>query len=113
MRPSTRGATPRPSLTRSELAEVFATSAGESLATDADRAVFSGAGGLRRRRRRTFWRTVDRERRGLTRERGVWRAVVATVSLRSFVRHLAPSGARSRFAERGKRRVTPPARATP
>ena len=49
----------------------------------------------------------------MVRERGFWRGVVATVSLRSFVRHLAPSGAGSRFAERGKRRVTPPVRVSP
>jgi hypothetical protein len=101
-----------PVLTRSELADVFGTAVGESLATDADRAVFSGSS-VSAADAEAFWRTVDRERRRLTRERGVWRAVVATVSLRSFVRHLAPPGARSRFAERGKRRVTPPVRATP
>ena len=60
-----------------------------------------------------FWRIVDEERHAMVRERGFWRGVVATVSLRSFVRHLAPSGAGSRFAERGKRRVTQPVRVSP
>lgn len=101
-----------PVLTRSELADVFATSSGESLARDADRAVFSGAA-VSADDAEAFWRIVDAERAGLARERGVWRGIVATVSLRSFVRHLAPAGTRSRFAERGKRRVTPPARPSP
>ena len=99
-------------LTRSELAEVFATPAGESLATDADRAVFSEAAASAADAA-AFWRIVDEERHTMVRERGFWRGVVATVSLRSFVRHLAPSGAGSRFAERGKRRVTPPVRVSP
>lgn len=101
-----------PVLTRSELADVFATSSGESLARDADRAVFSGVA-VSADDAEAFWRIVDAERAGLARERGVWRGIVATVSLRSFVRHLAPAGTRSRFAERGKRRVTPPARLSP
>ncbi len=99
-------------LTRSELAEVFATPAGESLATDADRAVFSEAAASAADAA-AFWRIVDEERHTMVRERGFWRGVVATVSLRSFVRHLTPSGAGSRFAERGKRRVTPPVRVSP
>jgi len=101
-----------PVLTRSELAGLFATSSGEVLARDADRAVFSGAA-VSSAEAQAFWRIVDAERSGLARERGVWRRIVATVSLRSFVRHLAPPGTRSRFAERGKRRVTQPARLTP
>jgi hypothetical protein len=99
-------------LTRSELADLFATPAGDSLAVDADRAVFSGAG-VSAAEAAAYWRVVDQERHALVRERGFWRRVVATVSLRSFVRHLAPPGARSRFAERGKRRVTQPVRVTP
>ena len=101
-----------PDLTRSELAELFATPSGATLATDADRAVFSGAP-LPAADATEFWHVVDRERRTLRAERGFWRGVAATVSLRSFVRHLAPSGARSRFAERGKRRVTQPVRVSP
>jgi hypothetical protein len=101
-----------PVLTRSELADVFATSSGETLARDADHAVFSGAA-VSEDDAQAFWRIVDAERAGLAREHGVWRGMVATVSLRSFVRHLAPAGTRSRFAERGKRRVTQPARRQP
>ena len=101
-----------PTLTRSELAGVFASPAGESLAADADRAVFSEAP-TSAADAAAFWRIVDEERHTMVRERGFWRGVVATVSLRSFVRHLAPSGAGSRFAERGKRRVTQPVRVSP
>jgi hypothetical protein len=101
-----------PVLTRSELAEGCATSAGESLAEEADRAVFTGSD-VSERDVAAYWRVVDAQRRALVRERGFWRGVAATVSLRSFVRHLAPSGARPRFAERGKRRVTQPVRITP
>ena len=101
-----------PDLTRSELAALFATPSGAALATDADRAVFSGAA-VPASDAAEFWRAVDQERRTLRAERGFWRGVVATVSLRSFVRHLAPAGARSRLIERGKRRVTQPVRATP
>lgn len=101
-----------PDLTRSELAGLFATPSGAALATDADRAVFSGAP-VPAADATEFWRVVDQERRTLRAERGFWHGVVATVSLRSFVRHLAPSGARSRFAERGKRRVTQPVRVSP
>ena len=101
-----------PALTRGELAERFSTPAGESLAMDADRAVFSGAP-VSADTAAAFWRTVDEERRRLARQRGVWHGLVATVSLRSFVRHLAPSGSGSRFAERGKRRVVQPARISP
>jgi hypothetical protein len=101
-----------PVLTRSELAEGWGTASGEALARDADRAVFSG-GPVSSEDARAFWRVVDAERAGLARERGVWRGVLASVSLRSFVRHLAPPGTRPRFAERGKRRVTQPARLSP
>ena len=99
-------------LTRSELAAAFATPAGASLAADADRAVFSAATASASDAA-AYWRIVDEERHTMVRERGFWRGVVATVSLRSFVRHLAPSGAGSRFAERGKRRVTQPVRVSP
>jgi hypothetical protein len=101
-----------PDLTRRELAGLFATPSGTDLAADADRAVFSGAP-VPAADATEFGRVVDRERRALRAERGFWRGVVATVSLRSFVRHLAPSGARSRPAERGKRRVTQPVRVSP
>lgn len=98
-----------PVLTRRELADVFATSAGGSLAQDADRAVFSGDP-VSADDAQAFWRIVDAERAELLSGAGVWRRILATVSLRSFVRHLAPPGGRPRFAERGKRRVTQPAR---
>lgn len=101
-----------PALTRGELAGLFATPSGAALATDADRAVFSGAE-VSAGDAAEYWRVVDQERRTLRRERGFRRGVLATVSLRSLVRHLAPSGARSRFAERGKRRVTQPVRVSP
>jgi hypothetical protein len=99
-------------LTRSELAEAFGTASGGMLARDADRAVFSDVA-VSPEDAEDFWRVVEAERADLTSERGVWRGILATVSLRSFVRHLAPPGARSRSAERGKRRVTRPARVTP
>lgn len=100
-------------LTRREIARVYATASGEALATDADRAVFSSAS-VTDADAEEFWRIVSHERRGLIRGRGFWRAVAATVSLRSFVRHLAPvNGAGQRFVERGKRRVERPARTSP
>ena len=101
-----------PVLTRSELADIFATSSGESLARDADRAVFSGDP-VSADDAQAFWAIVDAERAELFRGAGVWRRILATVSLRSFVRHLAPPGTRPRFAERGKRRVMQPARRSP
>jgi hypothetical protein len=99
-------------LTRSELAERFDTAAGGRLAADADRAVFSESA-VSAADAAAFWDAVARERRALVRGRGLWRGIRATVSLRSFVRHLSPPGAGARFAERGKRPVTPTARATP
>jgi hypothetical protein len=89
-----------PVLTRSELADLFGTPAGSRLAVDADHAVFSGAA-TTAQEAEVFWRSVEEERDVLLRERGVWRRILATVSLRSFVRNLAPPGARPRFAERG------------
>ena len=102
-------------LTRRELAAVVRdVDAGAGSPTTADRAVFS-------RRRdgeptpQAFWRVGRRRSAAASlRERGFWRGLAATVSLRSFVRHLAPiTGARTRFAERGKRRVVQPARPMP
>ena len=102
---------PRP-LTRSELAAALATPSGAGLAMTADRAVFS-ADEPADEDAAAFWRLVDAERRGFARERGVWRGLAATVSLRSFFRHLAPAaGARTRL-ERGKRRASEPVRLTP
>jgi len=93
--------------TRSELAAAFATPAGAALARDADRAVFSHADHSADAARR-YWEAVDAERRALRRERGFWRGALATVSLRSLFRPMAPEpGGRTRFAERGRRRAEP------
>lgn len=82
------------------------------LAAAADRAVFSD-GGATAADAAEFWSIVDRERRTFVSDRGLWRRIGATISLRSFVRHLAPvRGARTRSAERGKRRLPGPLRAT-
>jgi hypothetical protein len=100
-------------LTRPELAAALATPRGPDLAHTADRAVFSGDDAPDDDVV-AFWRIVDAERRSLLRERGFWRRVAATVSLRSFFRQLSPaSGARKRIAERGKRRAAEPVRLTP
>lgn len=94
-------------LTRSELAAGFATPAGAGLARDADRAVFSHAE-LSPDEAQRYWEAVDAERRTLRRERGFWRGALATVSLRSLFRPLAPEpGGRTRIAERGRRRAEP------
>ncbi len=106
------GRTAPSSLTRAELAEQFDTAEGARLAADADRAVFAQSA-VSAADCAAFWDAVDRERRALVRGRGLWRGIRATVSLRSFVRHLSPPGAGTRFAERGKRPVTSTARATP
>ena len=99
--------------TRSELASAFGTASGAELADTADRAVFSGAS-TAPEDAEAFWKSVDAERRTLRRERGFWRGVLATVSLRSFFRHIAPAtGVRRRFTERGKRRAPEPVRLTP
>lgn len=94
-------------LTRSELAAAFATPSGANLAREADRAVFSHAV-VAPDDAREYWNAVDAERRSLRRERGVWRGLVTTVSLRSLLRPLTPEpGARMRTAERGRRRAEP------
>ena len=96
-------------LTRTELAALYSTPVGHALAVAADRAAFSDAavGG---EDADAFWRSVEDERRSILRSRGFWRGLAATVSLRSFVRNLAPPGAGSRLAERGRRRAVQPAR---
>lgn len=100
-------------LTRSELADAYATPAGAQLAAVADRVVFSGASATADEAEE-FWRIVDHERRGLQRGRGAWRTIVAAVSLRSFVRLLSPhTPARvPRFVERGRRRSSRSGRTT-
>jgi hypothetical protein len=99
------------SLTRAEFARSLGSDRGDELAAVADQAVFSQTGILERDAAE-FWRRVDAERRRLRRARGFWRGLVATVSLRSFIRQLSPGGDSSRPVERGKRRGTVPARAT-
>ncbi|MCH6232036.1 DUF3488 and transglutaminase-like domain-containing protein [Microbacterium sp. CFH 31415] len=99
--------------TRRELATAFGSDTGLQLADTADRAVFS-SGDETDADAAQYWRVVDEERRRLAQERGFWRGLAVTVSLRSFVRHLAPAtGARTRFAERGRRRVVQPVRPMP
>ncbi|MFH8252170.1 transglutaminaseTgpA domain-containing protein [Microbacterium sp. B2969] len=99
--------------TRGELAAGFATTSGAALAEGADRAVFSG-GVATADEAEEFWRIVDAERRGLSAESGFWRRVRAAVSLRSFIRHLAPTaGFRERTAERGQRRAARRERTSP
>ena len=89
--------------TRGELASEYATASGAVLAEAADRAVFSRMT-MTADEADEFWRIVDSERRVLAREGGAWHRLRATVSLRSFVRHLAPvTGRRDRTAERGMR----------
>ncbi|MDT0185074.1 transglutaminase-like domain-containing protein [Microbacterium sp. ARD31] len=99
-------------LTRPELAAAFGTAHGGLLAVEADRAVFSGSA-LAAEDAAAFWRVVDGERRALARSRGFWRRIAMTVSLRSFIRQLAPSGTAKRLAERGKRRAIGLARTSP
>jgi hypothetical protein len=99
--------------TRTELAASFGGASGLDLAATADRAVFS-SGDETAADAEQFWLSVDEQRRLLAREGGFWRRLVAAVSLRSFVRHLAPvPGSGHRFAERGRRRAPQPARPMP
>ncbi|MFG6446315.1 transglutaminase domain-containing protein [Microbacterium sp. P07] len=95
-------------LTRSELAAAYGTPSGGQLAETADRAVFA--------REDTspddaaeFWRIVDAERKRLVRERGFWRRIAAAVSLRSFVRLIAPRPSRPRSPRTGERGMRRPA----
>ncbi|WP_191966662.1 transglutaminase domain-containing protein [Microbacterium testaceum] len=100
--------------TRREVAEAFATPSGTLLAEGADRAVFSDAA-VGSDDVTDFWRIVDAERRRLTRQRGFWRRVRAAVSLRSFLRFLAPRPSRRGSPhrdERGKRSTAPVERDT-
>jgi hypothetical protein len=96
---------PRPA-TRTEVAAALATPSGAGLAARADRAVFS-AEKATADEAEEFWRIVEEERRALTRERGLRRRILSAVSLRSFVRLVAPQASQrvSRIVERGKRRA--------
>lgn len=106
-----RGA-PR-ALTRTEVAEHYGTEPGMLLAEHADRAVFSGLTATSDDAAE-FWRIVDAERRRLAGEHGWWRRILATVSLRSFVRHVAPpTTRREHTAEREKRRTSQRAHTSP
>lgn len=89
--------------TRREVAEAFATPAGTRLAEDADRAVFAPRE-VTADDVAAFWSIVEGERRVLTRQRGFWRRVRAAVSLRSFLRFLAPRPSRSGSPHRDERR---------
>ncbi len=94
-----------PSSTRRELAAALGTDGGPHLADEADRAVFSSRT-VTADEAAAFWRIVDTERRSLVRQRGGWRRLLAAVSLRSFLRFLAPRPTRRRPPhrdERGKR----------
>lgn len=101
--------------TRSELAASFGSGDGADLALLADRAAFAGAAaGLDDDDATAYWSRVEEQRRAMTRERGFWRGILTTISLRSIVRPLAPaSGARTLFTERGRRQAPGPARLTP
>ncbi|WP_238707038.1 transglutaminase-like domain-containing protein [Microbacterium lushaniae] len=94
-----------PAGTRPELAAAFATPAGAHLAAEADRAVFSSETATLDDAEE-FWRIVDDERRALTRGAGFRRSILAALSLRSFVRVVAPRATEriARIVERGKRR---------
>lgn len=99
--------------TRVELAESFGVGPGRNLAVAADRAVFS-SGDETAADAEEYWRSVDEQRRALAGERGYWHRLVAAVSLRSFVRHLAPApGSGTRSAERRRRQAPQPVRPMP
>ncbi|MFJ4037335.1 transglutaminaseTgpA domain-containing protein [Microbacterium sp. NPDC090007] len=100
--------------TRREVAAAFATPAGTRLADDADRAVFSTRE-VDADEVAQFWRIVDDERRTMARQRGFWHRVRAALSLRSFLRFLAPRRSRRGTPhrdERGKRPTAPGGRDT-
>ncbi|MDZ8170585.1 transglutaminase domain-containing protein [Microbacterium xanthum] len=98
--------------TRSETAALWELPDGVRLAAAADEATFSGRGATTAQAQ-AFWDDVDRRRRDLRSSRGVWRALMASVSLRSFIRRTAPGGARRHLAERGERGSSRRARTMP
>ena len=99
--------------TRAEAAELWELPDGGRIAAAADAATFSGRGATPDEAE-SFWRDVDARRRALRTERGVWRALAASVSLRSFMRQAAPAGGRRRrLAERGERGSPRRARTAP
>ncbi len=99
-------------LTRSELAARIATAGGPALAARADRAVFSGQD-PDDDQAEEFWRLVDAERAGIRHAQTFWGRVAMTVSLKSFVRPLAPARAARIRPERGKRATASLARIAP
>lgn len=99
-------------LTRTELAVALGTADGAALAATADRAVFGGeevADDLAD----DYWRRVDAERGAIRRGLTFWRRLAMTVSLKSFVRPLAPARATRTRSERGKRAPAAVARTAP
>lgn len=99
--------------TRSELAAALGTPQGATLATAADRAVFSAAA-VTADDAEEFWRIVETERRTLTRGRSLRHSILAAVSLRSFARIVAPQASQrvSRIVGRGRRRAARGGRTT-
>ena len=103
--------------TRTELAAAYATPAGVVLAERADRTVFSGQPPTDDEAAR-FWALVDEERTRFKTRAPMWRRLAAAVSLKSFVRFVAPGPARGRIqpaarSERRTRRRTEDAARTP
>ena len=92
-RPSTTGFRRPAAETRTELAARYATPSAVALADTADRTVFSPAEPTEDEAAR-FWALVDEERRRFRTEASMWRRLVAAVSLKSFVRLIAPSPVR-------------------
>jgi hypothetical protein len=92
--------------TRGELAARYVSPAGAALAERADRTVFSDERPTAEEAAR-FWALVDEERRRFRRNASVWRRIAAAVSLKSFVRFLAPNPVRGRVpsAVRSERRM--------
>ena len=90
-------------LTRTELAAALATPSGAELARAADRAVFSSDEPRPTRTpRRSGGSSTPSGAAFVARARVLARSSLATVSLRSFFRHLAPAaGARTRFPKGG------------
>ncbi|HWI31300.1 MAG TPA: transglutaminase-like domain-containing protein [Microbacterium sp.] len=92
--------------TRTELASQYATPRAATMASSADRAVFSGEP-LTEQESLEFWALVDEERDRFREEASVWRRLVAAVSLKSFVRWMAADPVRGRTpsAVRSERRT--------
>ncbi|MGZ0711781.1 transglutaminase-like domain-containing protein (plasmid) [Coraliomargarita sp. W4R53] len=91
-----------PTYTRRELATQFATPGGGTIADAADHAVFSGEA-IGESDVNWVWVSVDEERRGLRDGKKVFTRLAATVSLRSFIRQLAPNrGTSSQIVQKGR-----------